>query len=81
MTDNENLSLRMLRPVIGPLLQSMDSDDLFELGAMVSLVAQVGAKRIAEEVEKRVDNNSVSKSDIAFLMLYTCVVGEKECAE
>lgn len=81
MTDNENLSLRMLRPVIGTLLQSMDSDDLFELGAMVSLVAQVGAKRIVEEIEKRVDNNTVSKSDIAFLTLYACAVGDKECAK
>lgn len=81
MSDNEKLSLQMLRPVIGPLLQSMDTSDLFELASKISLVAQVGAERIKQEIEKRINEDTVSYADIAFLTLYACAVGDKEVTE
>lgn len=78
MTDNEKLSLQMLRPLIGPLLQSLDKNELLELLAQASLVSQVGAEKIKDIIEKQIDSNDVSSEDVVFLALYALAQAEEE---
>lgn len=78
MTDNEKLSAQMIRQIIGPLLQSLDKVELLKLLAMASLVADAGAEKIKDAIEKNIDSDEVSPAEVAFLALYALVKAEEE---
>lgn len=78
MTENEKLSAHLIKQIIGPLLQSFDKDELFELLALSSLVAETGAEPIKCAIEKRIGCEEASQSDITFLALYALTLADKE---
>lgn len=78
MTENKKLSARMIRQIIGPLLQSLDKVELLRLLAMASLVADAGAEKIKDIIEKQIDSDNVSPEDVAFLALYALAQAEEE---
>ena len=70
----------MIRQIIGPLLQSLDKNELLELLAQASLVSQVGAEKLQADIAQRIsdDGESVNVVDIVFLALYALTKGEEE---
>lgn len=78
MTENEKLSAHLIKQIIDPLLQSFDKDELFELLALSSLVAETGAEPIKDAIEKRIGCEEARQSDIAFLALYALTLADKE---
>lgn len=80
MTENEKLSAQMIRQIIGPLLQSLDKNELLELLAQASLVSQVGAEKLQADIAQRIsdDGESVNVVDIVFLALYALAQAKEE---
>lgn len=78
MTENEKLSAKMIRQIVGPLMQSLDKVELLRLLAMASLVADAGAEKIKDAIEKSIDSGDVIPAQAVFMALYALVLAEEE---